>query len=210
MRKVEEKELTRLSEFMIEQFWEKEEMQQMFKDFNEIRGRDIATKLVHNELSYMYKKGDIFIYDDSITGAIVGIEAKKLLSIQRFLIALKSNKILRELSKGEISLLKVNVKPINEVHSSKWYKKYCKNTYYFAQFGIAKDKRGQGIAREMLEELFEYLKQKNEYIVLETLSYSNVAIYEHFGFEVKEVSETKNKELKEYRMIKKLDIQKQN
>lgn len=60
-----------------------------------------------------------------------------------------------------------------------------------------------------MEGLFKYLKQKSNYVVLETLSSSNVAIYEHFGFEVKEVSETKNKELKEYRMIKKLDGQKQ-
>ena len=34
-------------------------------------------------------------------------------------------------------------------------------------------------------------------------------MYEHFGFEIKETVETKNKELKEYRMIKKLNSPKQ-
>ena len=209
MRKIEEKELSKLSEFMVEQFWEKEEMQQMFKGFEEARGKKIATNLVYSELLYLYKKGDIFTYDKNITGAIVGIDPKKLITIQRILIALKSNKILKELSKEEINLLKKNTVLIKEVHSNNWFKKYCKNAYYFAQFGIAKDKRGQGIARKMLEEFFEYVKQKYNCIVLETFTDSNVAIYEHFGFEIKEVSETENKELKEYRMIKKLNFQKQ-
>ena len=181
MRRIKESELKKLSEFIIEQFWEKEEMQQMFKGFNEKRAKKIATNLSYSELLYMYKKGDIFIYDNNITGAIVGINPKKLLTIQRLFIALKSNKILKELSKEEINLLKENTVLIKEVHSSKWFKKYCKNPYYFAQFGIEKEKRGQGIARKMLEN----------------------------GFEIKETVETKNKELKEYRMIKKLNGPKQ-
>lgn len=58
MRKIEEKELSKLSEFMVEQFWEKEEMQQMFKGFEEARGKKIATNLVYSELLYLYKKGE--------------------------------------------------------------------------------------------------------------------------------------------------------
>jgi len=34
MRRINENELEKLSEFMTEQFWEKEEMHQMFKGFN--------------------------------------------------------------------------------------------------------------------------------------------------------------------------------
>ena len=112
MRRIKESELKKLSEFIIEQFWEKEEMQQMFKGFNEKRAKRIATNLSYSELLYMYKKGDIFIYDNNITGAIVGINPKKLLTIQRLFIALKSNKILKELSKEEINLLKENTKMI--------------------------------------------------------------------------------------------------
>ena len=204
MKRIKEADLEKLAEFMIEQFWEKEEMQQMFKGFDEARGKSIATKLGFSELLYIQKKGDIFIFDDNITGAIVGIEAKKLLTIQRILLALKSNKILDELSKEEIDLLKENTKLIKEVHSSNWFKKYNKTPYYFAQFGIAKNKRSQGIARKMLEPFFEYVSTTNNYIVLETLTKSNVPIYEHFGFEIMEVYETKNKELKEFRMLKRI------
>ena len=53
MRTINENELKKLSEFMIEQFWEKEEMQQMFKGFNEKRAKRIATNLSYSELLYM-------------------------------------------------------------------------------------------------------------------------------------------------------------
>lgn len=189
---------------MVEQFWEKEEMRQMFKGFEATRGKTVAAGLVHSELLYLNEIGDIFIFDRDITGAIVGLPAKKLLTFQRLLIALSSNKILRALSNDEINLLKENTKLIKEVHSGKWYKKYCKNPYYLSQFGISKEKRGQGIARTMLEELFECAGKNHNHMVLETLTASNVPLYEHFGFTVKESFETKNGKLKEYRMIKAL------
>lgn len=208
MRRINENELEKLSEFMIEQFWGKEEMQQMFKGFNKEKGKSIATNILYMELLYFYNKGDIYIFDDDITGSIVGIQAKNLFSIQRILMALKSNKILKSLSKEEKEQLQNNIKPIKEVHSSNWYKKYCKNPYYILQFAIAKDMRGKGIARKMLEELFDYASKTNSCIVLETFTESNVPMYEHFGFKVKEFFETGNKELKEYRMLKKLNNKK--
>ena len=81
MRRINENELEKLSEFMIEQFWGKEEMQQMFKGFNKEKGKNIATNILYMELLYFYNKGDIYIFDDDITGAIVGIQAKNLFSI---------------------------------------------------------------------------------------------------------------------------------
>ena len=56
----------------------------------------------------------------------------------------------------------------------------------------------------MLEFVFDYTKKYNNEIVLETFSDKNASVYQHFGFEVAEVVEAKDKILKEYRMIKKL------
>ena len=57
----------------------------------------------------------------------------------------------------------------------------------------------------MLEQIFERAKQSgNRYIVVETLTASNVPMYEHFGLELKEVYETKNGKLTEYRMLKQI------
>ena len=93
MRRINESELEKLSEFMIEQFWGKEEMHQMFKGFNKEKGKSIATNILYMELLYFYKKGDIYIFDDDITGAIVGIQAKNLFSIQRILLLPSSSLI---------------------------------------------------------------------------------------------------------------------
>lgn len=205
MRRAKENELRQLADFMIEQFYEKEELQMMFAGFDPTIGKKIAQEMLYFELLYFYDKGDILVYDDEISGVIVGIDAKKLFSLRRILLALKANQVLKELSKDEILRLKENSKIIQKVHSFSWFKKYGKKLYYIAQFGIDKSKRGHGIARKMLEFVFEQAKEKAEYVVLETFTFSNVAIYEHFGFEQKEVNKAEGKEFAEYRMIKKLE-----
>lgn len=55
----------------------------------------------------------------------------------------------------------------------------------------------------MIEQIFGSAKKgKNRYIVVEMLTVSNVPIYEHFRFEMKDADETKNKKLIECRIIK--------
>lgn len=117
MRRIKE-ELHSLSSFMLDQFFEKEEMQVMFKDINPKKAKKLSTDLLYYELLYMFKKGDIFIYDDNIGGAIVGIESKKLMTISRFFLSLKASKQLKQLTKEELSILEKNIKIIKEVHSS--------------------------------------------------------------------------------------------
>lgn len=202
MRRIRKEELKELSNFMVAQFFEGEQMQKMFLGINQERAKEFAVQLVYIDLEYFFKYGDIFIYDDNIVGAIVGIEYNKVSLLKKIPFHFKGNKILSKMSKEEIQKIKENSKIINEVHNAKWCKKYCKNPYYIIQFAIDKEKRGNGIAREMMEYLFNYVNNQNGYIVLETLKSENVPIYEHFGFEIKETFETKNKQLKEYRMIR--------
>ena len=204
MRRIRKEELATLASFMLDQFFEKEEMQIMFRGIDQEKAKQLATEIVYYELLYMFKKGDIFIYDDTITAATVGIESKKLMTLSRMLMSLKASKVLNKLTEKELEQLKENTKIIKEVHDITWYKKYCNNPYYFAQFGIDKEKRGQGIAREMLEYLFTYVAKSKDTIVLETLTETTVPMYEHFGFSLKETKVSTNKELTEYRLIKQL------
>ena len=75
---------------------------------------------------------------------------------------------------------------------------------YLKTLGIAKDKRGSGLFREMIEFVFDYTKKQNPELVLETFSDRNASIYQHFGFEIIEIVESKDKQIKQYRMLKKL------
>lgn len=203
MRRIKQDELEKLSSFIVEQFFEKEEMQVTFKGIDPIKAKSVLVKMEKYELLYFYKYGDIFVYDDNMTSVVVGIDIRNSGFFKKIPFILKSNSMLSELSKEELKLIKENSKVIREVHSLTWFKKYLKKKpYYFAQFAVNKDARGKGIARKMLEDLFAYIRDKNNYIVLETLTEVNVPMYEHFGFELKESCESKCKQLKEYRMIK--------
>jgi len=55
-----------------------------------------------------------------------------------------------------------------------------------------------------MEFVFDYTKKYNSELALETFSDNNASIYEHFGFEVIEIVESKDKQIKQYRMLKKL------
>lgn len=205
MRKAEQKEVRAVAAFMAEQFLEKEELQTMFAGIEPVKAKKIAVELIYFELMHMIRHGDIYMYDENISGAIVGIEYKYTSVFRRLSMILQGNRFLQSIPKDDLDVIKKNSVTVSEAHSRKWFKKYCKNPYYLVQFGIAKEKRGTGIARKMLEQIFERAKQSgNRYIVVETLTASIVPMYEHFGFELKEVYETKNGKLTEYRMLKKI------
>lgn len=205
MRRIKETELRELAVFLMDQFFEKEEMQVMMKGFDAGQAKQLAIDLVCHELGYFFKYGDIFIYDEAITGAIVGIDAKNLSFWKQLPYAWKGNQVISKVGKEMLRKIKENAKVIQEVHDAKWYRRYLnEKPYYIAQFGIAKQARGQGIARVMLEALFERVKATTSYVVLETLSPENVPMYEHFGFEKMEEYETRDKQLTEYRMLRKI------
>lgn len=205
MRRARKDELPGIAEFMIRQFFEKEELQQMFRDIDGEKARRTAEKLVCCELAYFYKYGDVFVYDGGLASAAAGIESRQMSLLKRLPFALQGNKALNGLSKSERALLKANSKAIGEVHDGKWFRKYCENPYCFIQFAVDREKRGQGIARRMLEGLFAHARERNGCMTLETFTPSNVPIYEHFGFTLMETQTAKSGALTEYRMFKRLD-----
>ena len=201
MRKIREEELQLAANFIVEQFWDKEVMQLMYRNFEEAAAKKLAVEIEYQQLQTYLKYGDIFIYDDDISGAIVGIASRKLLSLSFLLHCfIRLRKDLTGLSKKEKAVLKRNLKTVNEAHRLRWFKNHCKDSYYIAQFGIDKQKRGQGIAREMLEFIFE--QYKNKAIILETNSTTNIPIYEHLGFDLVETHENPSHTLAEYCFVK--------
>lgn len=205
MRRAREDELRQTAGFLVDQFFEKEELQQMFRGIGEARARRTAGEAVYQELRFFFRYGDVFVYDDGIAGAAAGIESRRMSLLRRLPFALQGSRVLRELSKPERALLKSNSKAVGEAHDARWFRKYCKAPYCFMQFAVGREKRGQGIAREMLEELFAHVREQNSCMVLETFSASNVPLYEHFGFALMETHETRGGELTEYRMLKLFD-----
>ena len=56
----------------------------------------------------------------------------------------------------------------------------------------------------MMDFVFDFVKKYNTELVLETFSDDNASIYKHFGFETVEIVESKDKQIKQYRMLKEL------
>ena len=76
MRKAEQNEVRDVAAFMAEQFLEKEELQTMFAGIEPVKAKKIAVELIFFELMHIIRHGDIYVYDENISGAIVGIEYK--------------------------------------------------------------------------------------------------------------------------------------
>jgi len=202
MRKAKKEELEALSVFFAEQFHEKEQMQVMGRGLEPEKAKQISADLIYGQLSHIHKHGDIFVSGD-ISGAIAGINSRKMTWF--YLLPLLVNTmrtIFRSLSKEERKILTKNAKAVNEAHSTNWYKKHCHDApYYLAVFAVDKEERGRGHCRELLEALFGHAAAAHKTVVLETHTKENVPLYEHFGFELIETKEDKEKTITEYRLI---------
>lgn len=207
MRKLQKEECGRLAAFMIEQFFEKEEMQLLMRGIDPTRAKQAAIASAAHDLRYLCGSGDIFAQGDPIDGAIAGIAAKKLRSPKRLLTMLQllRHSPFQALSREEIERLRVNAQIVQQIHSKNWFRQYVKDPYYIAQLGVAKEKRGQGIAGALLAHVFASVRGRHQAIVLETLTPENVPLYEHFGFALLEQQAAPQNELTEYRLIKRLD-----
>ena len=203
MRRAKKEELEALSVFFAEQFAEKEQMQVMGRGLDPEKAKQISIDLLYGQLKHIYKHGDIFVSGD-ISGAIAGISSRKMTWFYLLpLLVSTMRTIFRSLSKDERKILTKNAKVVNEAHSTNWYKKHCHDApYYLAIFAVDKAERGRGHCRELLEALLGHAGSRYKTMVLETHTKENVSLYEHFGFELFETKEDKEKIIMEYRMMK--------
>lgn len=205
MRRIKKEELDQVARSMVEIFFDELEISTVTKGIDPDKAKEIMYENLYCDMEYFYRYGDVFVSDDDISGIVTLIDGKKFSIIKKTILSLKSSrKIAKIATKEEIKTLNTNAKKFQGVHSFNWFKKRKNVPFYLAHIGVAEKKRGQGICRQMLEFVFDYTKQYNNEIVLETFTTENVSIYQHFGFEVVETVEAKDKMLKEYRMIKKL------
>ena len=205
MRKMTQNELEQTADKMLEIFFDEVDVSMVTQGINADTAKIIIRENLYRDMEYFYKYGDVFITGDDMSGIAALIDGKRFSIFKKTLMSLKSNKIFaKAATKEDMNLLNSNAKKVQEVHSFNWYKNRDNVPYYLAHIGIDKNKRGKGICREMMEFIFDYTKKYNSELALETFSDKNAAIYEHFGFEVDEIVESTDKNIKQYRMLKKL------
>ena len=205
MRKISQNELEQTVDQMLAIFFGEVDVAMVTQGINTDTAKKIIRENLYSDMEYYYRYGEVFVTDDDMSGIVTLIDGKKFSLFRKTILSLKSNRVIaKTATKEELKLLNSNAKEVQEVHSFNWYKKREKVPFYLAHLGIDKNKRGTGICREMMEFVFDYTKKHNSELVLETFSDNNASIYKHFGFEVVETIESKDKRIKQYRMLKKL------
>lgn len=194
MRKARPEDRAALAALMFDQFYEKEELQQQFSGIDPETARRIGPTVLGMGQGYFFSCGDVFVCDapdGALAGALVGADPRRLSHFGpagQFLYALRHGKELRDIPRPLLTQIMRNSRPVLQVHSTKWYRRYCGRPYYIAQFAVDKPYRGTGIARDLLEGAIEHAaSQGYPAVVLETLSRENVPMYLHFGFKLKQV-----------------------
>ena len=205
MRKITHNELDQVADQMLAIFFDEVDVAMVTQGVNADTAKIIIRENLYRDMEYFFTYGDVFVTDDAMSGIVTLIDGKRFSIVKKTIRTMKSNKIItKAATKEELKQLNSNAKKVQEVHSINWYKKRDTVPFYLAHIGIDKAKRGQGICSEMMAFVFDYIKKQRSELVLETFSDRNAAIYEHYGFETVEIVESRDKHIKEYRMLKKL------
>lgn len=91
------------------------------------------------------------------------------------------------------------------------YEKYCismkkkytgNDAWYLFSLTVLPEMRNKNLASEAVKPMFAYLDRIGKVCYLETHKESNVAMYEHFGFEVAEATKLPGTEVEFYSMVR--------
>ena len=135
MRRARQDERAALAALMFDQFYEKEELQQQFSGVDGQTARRFGPAVLGIGQGYYFTRGDVFVCDGANgtpIGAIVGADPRRLSRfgpLGQLLYALQNGKMLRDIPRPLLAQLTRNSRPVMDVHSTKWYRRYCKHPY---------------------------------------------------------------------------------
>lgn len=90
-----------------------------------------------------------------------------------------------------------------ENHAMKIKKKYTNhNSWYLYNVTVKPEYQRKGMSSALLKPMFEYLDREGQDCYLETHKEENVKIYEHYGFELLEVSKIPKTDIVQYSMLR--------
>lgn len=199
MRRARVEDLPAITELIVDRFWGLEHFNFLSQGLT--NPKEVLSDLVNSQNEVFFKYGDIYLYQDPFVGTISGIPLKKFSLPHQIFYSLTTSKPLRKVSKQDRKILLAQNKLVTEIHTS-WHKKYTKNAYYLCLLAVAKEAKGTGALRNMLTPLLQQCQAQGQDVVLETMTESNIPIYQHFGFELVETHHSPNVPFNEYCFIK--------
>lgn len=202
LRFAQKEDLHSVAEFITDRFLEYEQYTFLADELS--APKEILTKMTMAALPLFLSKGDIYIYGESkMQGVLVGIPIKKYTMLNILLSSFSSSKLLKDISKDDMRLLKEKGERSAKIHDKSWYKKYSKNAYYIFQIAVAKESKGTGVFRELITPILNMCDERQMDVILETNTKDNILIYDHFDFDMVEEHKSADMPYAEYCMIKK-------
>ena len=206
LRFSQKEDLHRVAEFITDRFWEYEQYTFLADGLSE--PKEILTKVTEAALPLFLSKGDIYIYgEQKIQGVLVGIPIKKYTMLNILLSSFSTSKLLKDISKDDMALLKEKGESSAKIHDKSWHKKYSKNAYYIFQIAVAKENKGTGVFRKLITPVLDMCDERQMDVILETNTKDNILIYEHFGFDVVEQHKSADMPYAEYCMILRRNVE---
>lgn len=90
-----------------------------------------------------------------------------------------------------------------ETFAMKLKKKYTGHIdWYLYNLSVKKEAQGKGIAKKLLQPMLEFCDDEKMITYLETNKESNVPLYEHFGFELRETNQIPYSSIQHYSMVR--------
>ena len=90
-----------------------------------------------------------------------------------------------------------------ETFAMKLKKKYTGHIdWYLYNLSVKKEAQGKGIAKKLLQPMLEFCDDEKMITYLETNKESNVLLYEHFGFELRETNQIPYSSIQHYSMVR--------
>lgn len=162
-------------------------------------------RLMQTQAEVYLRTRDVLLAPSPVLAVLIGGEHGRLQRLKSMLFGLRSMLSLRaSAGKDEWRRYADNIRSLSGALDMDWPRKMIKGRYYHVDIiAVSPEARGQGHFRRMLEPLFQKCDERAMPLLLETVNYHQVAMYEHLNLELVLTLDGGNTGLKMYCFIRK-------
>ncbi len=166
--------------------------------------KEFLKKLFQVQLDIFEKTRDVYSLDNKLNSIIIGYEKKKSKLLKQLILSIQaSSKLRHQISKADFKLYTDNVKTVSKAIDLNWQKQFItKNYYHINVIVVAQEERGKGNLRALITPIVKHCNENNIPIILETVNSKQIAINDHFGFNLIKTMSDSHTGLNQYCFIK--------
>ncbi|KNF10089.1 acetyltransferase [Gottschalkia purinilytica] len=173
----------------------------MFRD--RIKRKKVLPIFFETYVQLVYDQGSLYATSSELEAIVLTYEDRKGNSKFVYLIKKIKNilKALKALKYISIKEFLRGLRILNKMDSSWIYEKINEEFIHLDMIAVKKEYKGQKLSSKLIRYIIEESKRRKIFCTLETHNLKNVGIYNHFGFEIVEVIEIPDSNLKQYCMV---------